>query len=613
LITILGVALLLTGWLAGSAARAADCSFRVNPDRFLGREAQVRQRVFVTAKAFGAFGRTHRSALALSRRNFIDEEIFGKLERLKVASAPLTTDEEFLRRIYLDLTARPPTLAEAREFLADTSADKRDVLLDRLLYSPPFGDRWTMWLGDLLQNVTFPANFDRQYDGRNAFYEWIVRAIAREKSLRDIAYEAIALTGNSYNADAGGVNFSLNGLTPMGPIQDTYDNAMRSAVSTFLGLSHFDCLLCHSGRNRLDQVSLWGAQATRIEAMKMAAFFTRISMVKPRLANTEFYYNSYDVTDRAAGNYDLNTNYGNRPNREPIGGARFLTPEYYGTLATPSGDNWRASFAGFLVDDPMFARNLVNRLWKEMFGMALAEPLDSLDPLRLDPANPPPAPWTLQASHPELLERLAQEFRNLNYNLREFLRLLVQSSAYQLSSRYDGDWKIDYVPLFARHYPRRLEGEEIHDSITVATGIIGNYTLRGLANTGWAMQMPEPLEPRSNGAAVNFMRPFLRGNRDSQFRSQDGSILQQLALMNDTFLLSRIRAGSSPTLDAVSRIQDNDAAVDDLFLLFLSRRPNERERAISLSFLARAGNRRNDYLEDLAWVLLNKVDFLFTP
>jgi len=484
-------------------------------------------------------------------------------------------------------------------------------VIDRLLYAPQFVDRWTMWLGDLLQNVTFPQNFDRQYDGRNAYYEWMRRSIGQEKSLRDIAYEAVSSSGNNYNNDAGGANFPLNGLTPMGPIQDTWDNMFNKAATTFLGLSHYDCLLCHSGRNHLDQVSLWGAERTRLEAMKMAAFFSRISTVKPRLATTEFYYNSYDVTDRPAGAYDLNTNYGNRPNREPVGTLRALTPEYFPTGATPTDGNWRSHFAANMVEDRMFARNFANRLWKELFGLGLAEPVDALDPARLDPANPPPAPWAFQATHPALLEHLAQELINRNYSLREFLKVLAQSSAYQLSSRYEGDYKIDYVPLFARHYPRRLEGEEVHDAIAKSTGIMAGYTIRGLETTPWAMKMPEPLEPRSNGGAVNFMRPFLRGNRDSQFRSQDGSILQQLALMNDPFLLSRIRVQSSPTLTAVSRIQDNAEAVEEMFLLFLSRRPNEREQALAVEFLSRAGGQRNDYLEDLAWVLLNKVDYLF--
>src|SRR5207253_7543509 len=171
------------------------------------------------------------------------------------------------------------------------------------------------------------------------------------------------------------------------------------------------------------------------------------------------------------------------------------------------------------------------------FGLGLVDPVDTLDPARLEPKSPPDAPWDLQATHPVLLEKLATAMRESNYDLRAFLKLLAQSSAYQLSSRYDGDWNLSYVPLFARHYARRLEGEEIHDAISKATGVFNKYTVSGFADPfQWAMQLPEPTEPASNGAAAIFMNAFLRGNRDTTFRNQASSILQQLNLMNDNFV-----------------------------------------------------------------------------
>ncbi len=602
--------------LAPALVAQSNCTFRVDPDEYLGREARIRRELFEqTRLARGWAGRAAdaRAVAAgeIPRRNFIDEEIFGKLERLNVPSARPAADEEFFRRIHFDLTGHPPEPAEIREFLVNDSPSKRNEVIDRLLYAPQFVDRWTMWLGDLLQNVTFPSNFDRQYDGRNAYYDWMRLAIGQEKSLKDLAYEAVSAIGNSYRKEEGGANFPLNGITPMGPIQDTYDNMLNRAATTFLGLSHYDCLLCHGGRGRLDQVSLWGATSTRLEAQRMAAFFSRARMIKPRVAASEFFYNSYDVTEAPTGAYDMNTVSGNRPNREPVGQVRSLTPVWQFSGATPGDGNWRSWFASYMVDDPMFARNFANRLWKELFGMALVEPIDSLDPARLDPANPPPEPWKMQATHPELLERLAHQFREDGYNLREFVRLLVQSSAYQLSSRYDGEWKIDYLPLFARHYPRRLEGEEVHDAIVKATGVATNYTIRGLETTSWAIKMPEPVEPRSNGAAVGFMLPFLRGNRDTQPRLQDGSILQQLNLMNDNFVLSRVKVTASAPLRAIAAMPENETVVEELFLRILSRRPSEAERGVSLRFLEKSGAARTAYVEDLAWVLFNKVDFLF--
>jgi hypothetical protein len=235
----------------------------------------------------------------------------------------------------------------------------------------------------------------------------------------------------------------------------------------------------------------------------------------------------------------------------------------------------------------------------------------------------------MQATHPELLEKLAQFFVDNNTDIRTFIRLLVQSSAYQLSSNYSGPWKLEYVPLFARHYPRRLMAEEIHDAIVKATGAFPQYTwpvinaqtvargsiLPQSPAVNWAMQLPDVNEPRANtGNARDFMAAFQRGNRDTAQRSQSGTLLQQLFLMNDQVVTNRIRAGNSPVLQAILRITDNSTAVDELFLTFLARMPNASERQAAVGHLAKARNNgeRNTYLEDLAWVCINKVEFLFS-
>lgn len=599
----------------------AECTFRADPQEFLSRQSRHREEIFQRTAKFAAAHPAPRRAEepAVPHRNFIDSAIFEKLASAGIPSARLSSDAEFLRRVSLDLTGRLPSLAEARAFLEDDSPGKRDRLIDALLDSAAFTDRWTMWLGDLMQNVAFPSNFDRQYDGRNAFYKWIRNAVTHRRSLREIASQAVAATGNSYSEESGNANYPLNAITPMGPMQDTYDTMLGKTSSAFLGLSHYDCLLCHNGRGHLELVSLWGARTTRTEAQRMAAFFSRLRMPKRQVPSTNSLYNSFDVNDLITTAYDLNTTYGNRPNRTPIGTQGFLTPEYR-TLApdsapqTPSNANWREAFTGFMVRDPLFALNLANRIWKEFFGLALADPADGLDPARLDPANPPPAPWTLQASHPELLEQLASDLAGSDYNLREFIRRIVESSAYQLSSRYDGPWKYEYVPLLARHYPRRLEGEEVHDAVTKATGVPGFYTLRNLDSVEWAMQMPEPAEPRSNGSVLNFMNAFFRGNRDTFPRSQNGSILQQLNLMNDTFVLNRIRMTSSPTLQAAAKLGTSAEVVDELFLLFLTRLPSAAERASGVAHLDAARNttERNAAIEDLAWACVNKIDFQFS-
>ncbi|HEX4593769.1 MAG TPA: DUF1553 domain-containing protein [Bryobacteraceae bacterium] len=607
-----------------SNVSGANCTFQASPDRFLSVQGRIREQVSQTAQRFqqraAAMSIKPAAATApIAHRNFIDDQIFNALSNAKVQPANLTTDEEFFRRINFDLTGRIPAAADVSAFTASTDPGKRDAAIEQLLNSPAFNDKWTLWLGDLLQNNVAQATaaVNRQIAGRNAFYGYLYWSVAGWKPLNLIAYESISGAGENYDLATGSSNFIMGGSVTGGPAQDTYDGMLVRSATSFLGMSHYDCLLCHNGRGHLDQISLWGSQTTRTDAESMAAFFARTRLTRYPAADTsDSYYNSSVATDAVTtAGYDLNTNYGNRPNRVPVGTTKTLTPVYQSSGATPSDGNWRNGFAWFLINDPMFARNMSNRLWKAMFNLGLVDPVDQMDPARLDPNNPPAAPWTLQAANPVLLEKLANYLANSNWDLRGFLRLIAQSSAYQLSSRYDGNWNIQYVPLFARHYPRRLDAEEIHDAISSATGVFNKYTVQGFGDpVQWAMQLPDTSEPRSNGAVANFLNSFLRGNRDTTQRSQASSILQQLNLMNDNFVVSRTRVAASPALLAISKLTDNASAVEQLFLTFLSREPTDYERAHALTYLQNASSAaaRSAAIEDLAWACINKLDFLFS-
>ena len=130
-----------------------------------------------------------------------------------------------------------------------------------------------------------------------------------------------------------------------------------------------------------------------------------------------------------------------------------------------------------LTEDPQFARATVNLVWSELMGVGIVDPPLDFDLARLDPANPPPAPWTIQPSHPELLEALAKDFREHKCDLRRLIRLIVTSSTYQLSSHFEGEWKAAYAPYFARHFVRRLPAEEIADAISQATEIFPSISI----------------------------------------------------------------------------------------------------------------------------------------
>jgi hypothetical protein len=636
------VPLVFFGWASlrgeeseeGLAVEHAECSF-FGAQRAGFRTGPVRER-----QAVGAFGRmteqvvrqlsapdTRDQFRGNSRTNSvaeagqggtIDRHIFGTLHQQGVEPAPRTSDFEFIRRVSLDLTGRIPVPESVAAFVADTAPDKRAKLVEELLESPAWVDKWTMYFGDLYKNTDSIASIslNRYQNGRQAFYDWIKASVSSNKPYNQMAAELIAADG----ADSwtqGELNWLLAGRVTGGPQQDIYDQMAVNTAETFLGLAHMNCVMCHNGRGHLDSLTLWGKSALRMDAWGMAAFFSRTNVTFTRAAPPNN-YGYWAVRDVVRADYALSTTTGNRPPRVPIGSVRNVPPVYPFSGRGPNrGEPYRAALAREVTSDIQFARATVNYLWKEFFTMALVEPVNQFDPARLDPDNPPPAPWTLQPANARLLNELAQEFASSGYNLKALMRQFTNSEAYQLSSRYAASWKPEYEKLYARHLVRRLWAEEIHDALAQTSNILPTYTYRidaadpaRTVTTRWAMQLPSPNLP--GGAAANFLNNFLRGNRDDQDRQAAGSELQALSMMNDNFVLSRTRAtGAGANASLLARVvnQTDEQFVQSLYLAVLSRFPNESERVIAMNAL-RSGNRTRG-AENLLWSLYNKVDFFF--
>jgi len=191
------------------------------------------------------------------------------------------------------------------------------------------------------------------------------------------------------------------------------------------------------------------------------------------------------------------------------------------------------------------------------------------------------------------------------------MRTIVNSRAYQLSSRYSGTWNPSNDRLFARKLVRRLWSEEIHDAIAQSSGIPTVYTNANWNPTtvNWAMQLPEPLN--TGGTALNLLNAFLRGNRDNAPRNGDGSLAQALALMNDNFVVStRVMTTNANGLLVRLLPLPNDQLVNLLYLNVLSRMPTAAELAAALANLGPPNNRTQE-AQNLYWSLYNKVDFIF--
>jgi hypothetical protein len=556
--------------------------------------------------------------------NTIDTYIFPAIAAAGVTPAPPTTDYEFIRRVTLDLTGRIPAPDAVTSFVADPSSSKRAKLIDSLLASPMWVDKWTMFFGDLLKNNSRNTQIPRYPQGVEAFYKYIHDSLAANKPYDQMTREIISAKGpDSYTQ--GELNWLVGGVVTGGPVQDIWDQQTANVAETFLGIAHVNCLLCHNGRGHLDALSLWGSQTTRQQAWGLSSFLSHTATSRTPVMQGQplpYYWGLADDTIYKK-DYPLNTTTGNRPARQPATGAPSNVPPVYlwGGQVPPPGDDYRVTLGQFVTTDFQFARAAVNYVWAYFFGQGIVDPPNQFDPARLDPANPPTAPWPqdttqpwpLQPSNPQLLNALAQDFIDSKYDLKALMREIANSRTYQLSARYNGTWDPAWQGLFARKMVRRLWSEEMHDAIAQSSNMIPTYNTGVYGTMNWAMLFPEPVGVPDGqaGPVSSFLDAFLRGNRDDQVRSGDGSISQALDLMNDNFVMSRVQLAKAPQGSLLQKTANltNQQLVNTLFLTVLSRNPTDAEMSTALSNLT-SGNRSQE-IENLLWSLYNKVDFVF--
>jgi hypothetical protein len=539
-------------------------------------------------------------------RNLIDQHLFDAMMRDGVPHAPPANDFEFCRRIYLDLTGRIPTPEQIKAFVNNPAADKRDKLIDELLESRAWVEHWGYWYGDLVRacanRIGNPAL--KHYD------EWLRQSLKADKPYDQLVTEMLTATAPNTNwmPDAAPAGFltrwHVTGITMYDDnYEDTADEIIVQSARIFLGVN-YQCISCHGGKGFLEKVSLDLVSKKRRDFWAMAAFFgkTRVRVVP--------YQDRYTIAEDGAG-YDTKAASMVRLQRE--GGEIHPTFMLTGEKADLSKP-LRPQFARMLTADPQFARATVNLIWKQFFGLGIVDPIDSFDLARQDPQGALPAPWTCQPTNAELLNALARDFAARRFSLKHLMRTIVRSSAYQISARFEGEWKEGYTPYFARHYVRLLTAEQLHDAISQATLVFGAYKRNdwvygnALAPVSFWTEAGSP-EEIGNGEVKNFLRTFGQANREQFDRQPGGSILQAMTLMNSPFVTRRVMAANGSLVDQlVKSSKGNAEIVDDLYLATLSRHPLPQERQIAVSWLDQD---RKQGAEDLQWSLINKLDFVF--
>jgi hypothetical protein len=513
-----------------------------------------------------ADGPSDRDAQAVAKK--IDQIIEKAWADAKAEPAAQADDAEFLRRVYLDLAGRIPSVAETRAFLRDTRPDRRQRLVDQILASPDYVKHFTnFWRALLIPEANNNFIVRLQQGG---FEGWIKRQVARNVPYDQMARQLLtAPIAQGFGALLGGAEPSA--LAFYSAKEFKAENLAAGTARVFLGVS-VECAQCHNHPfTDWKREQFWG----------MAAFYSGIQSQ----TFMDFLLPGREIADKK----ELTM-----PGTKKVIQARFLDgaePKW------KAGASTRTVLADWVTapENPYFTRAAVNRTWAYFLGTGLIEPVDEM-------VGPEVTP-----SHPEVLDLLAREFAGHRYDMKFLIRVLTSTRAYQLSSASSHKSQ-DNAKLFARMPLRGLTAEQLFDSLAQATGYRdsgggGNEDLRTALTGG------------NRSARGEFLTKF--ASRTERPVDAQTSILQALTLMNGKLVAAATSLKQSETLAAVvdAPFASTAERIETLYLATLSRRPSAREldRAVRFVENAARGTERTAYsdaLADVFWALLNSSEFV---
>jgi hypothetical protein len=505
---------------------------------------------------------------ALKPRNFIDEHVRTKLRELNIPPSERASDAEFLRRAFLDTIGVLPTPEETRAFLADSSADKRDRLIESLLQRPEFVDYWSHRWSDLLL-----VNGDKLMpQAMWSYYHWIRRHVAANTPWDALVRDLLTATGSTL--EHGGGNFFI--------LNDEPTKCAETVSVAFLGTS-IGCAKCHN-----HPMEKW----TYDQYYAFANLFARVRTKNGVQAEERVLFSDSqgDLVAPLTG--------------KPQPPRPLDAPEP--VSLTDSRDR-RAVLADWLTapDNRLFQRAIVNRVWANFFGSGLVEPVDDL---RV--TNP--------ASNEPLFAAACEHLVKQKFDLKALMRTILQSETYQRSSVTLPENAAD-TRYGSHQVPRRLKAEVLLDTVSQVTAAPTTFKIdRRNANRGTADAYPmgfRALQLPDSNIASYFLKSFGRADRVATCeceRTNEPSMAQALHLANGETLNQKL-AQKDNRIDALLASRQPDAKlIEEAYLITLGRLPTERELAKATPLLAEAKpEERRVALEDLFWGLMSSKEFLF--
>ena len=496
------------------------------------------------------------------------------------------SDNEWCRRVFLDVLGRIPTTEEAVAFVDDKSDNKKKNLVLSLLYddeyTEEFARNWTtVWTNLLIGRTGGTGN--NSMVSREGMQKYLRDSFAREKPYDKMCYELVTANGTSTPGDEkfnGAVNFLIDKVN-----DEQASQATAATTRLFLGLQ-VQCTQCHNHPfNDWKQQKYWETNA----------FFRQFRAFRGEIR----------VRDGGAAelaDQDFAGETGRNPHEAEIfyekrnGLVSVAYPVFVdGTEVDRSGyvnvTNRRQAFAKLMVDSPYFSKTMANRTWSHFLGYGFTSPVDDLGPHNI-PTNP------------VLLDYLADEFRNSDFDFRRLVYWVTLSRPYQLSSESnksnaEDDPLLGQSPRFSHFYLRQMQAEQLYESLLVATQASqsrGSYEEQERIKNRWLQQ---------------FSRAF--GNDEGQeATSFNGTIPQVLMMFNGEMVREAISTTDGSLIGELAESGSSfPQCVEKLFWATLTRKPNSREKNMAKSFLAYRKGDAKEALKDVAWVLLNTNEFIF--
>jgi len=496
----------------------------------------------------------------VAETNYIDTLVNENLHKLRILPSGICTDEEFVRRAYIDVVGLYPKPDDVRAFLADANPKKREALIDGLLQRKEFTELWVMKWAELLQiRSNIPGNNNRPPFYKNAllYHNWLSDRIGKNVPLDEIVIELLSATGGTVSNPP--VNFYQTELDQL--------KLTENVAQVFMGM-RIQCAQCHN--HPFDR---W----TMDDYYGFKAFFSQIGRKNTDDPQEVIIFNSSSGESR-----------------------HFLTqavmkPKFLGgdTPEIKPGEDRRRVLAEWLASpkNPYFARNIANITWAHFFGLGIVDPVDDV---RV--SNPP--------SNPELLAALAENLVTSKYDMRKLVKDICTSMTYQRSTKVNETNASD-SKNFSHAQVRRVRAEVLLDAISQITDTPNKF--QGLPLGARAVQI-------ADGAVSNyFLTTFGRAKRESVCSCEvkmEPTLSQALHLMNGDAVNDRIRQGRVVAKLIEAKKTDREI-IEDLYFRVFGRLPLDKEWQPIQQTLAAAPDQRQQALEDVFWALMNSKEFYF--